>query len=160
VRVRCAFLHQVIGKYPQLAVISDESYRTAIYNGASRALVVEVVFLLTHTRFDRNVADEPYSSIAHHLPLQTLVVAGISKELSSTGLRLGAPRPQHAHAHTIRCWVLSDTPRPNQPPGWVAGPAQIIRVIANVHGNATSCVNLPVQVGLAQFLRYTNQSIF
>jgi aspartate/methionine/tyrosine aminotransferase len=36
----------------------------------------------------------------------------------------------------------------------VAGPAQIIRVIANVHGNATSCVNLPVQVGLAQFLRY------
>ncbi|ELR14710.1 aminotransferase, class I/II superfamily protein [Acanthamoeba castellanii str. Neff] len=81
-----ADLAQVIGKYPQVAVISDESYRTAIYS------------------------DEPYSSIAHHLPLQTLVVAGISKELSSTGLRLG----------------------------WVAGPAQIIRVIANVHGNATS----------------------
>jgi aspartate/methionine/tyrosine aminotransferase len=36
----------------------------------------------------------------------------------------------------------------------VAGPEHIIRVIANVHGNATSCVNLPVQVGLAQFLRY------
>jgi len=39
--------------------------------------------------------------------------------------------------------------------GWVAGPKKVMKCIQNIHGNASVCVNLPLQVGLAKFLRYS-----
>ena len=95
-------LARVLGQHPEVAVISDEVYRTIRYDDS-----------------------EPYCSIASLLPEQTFVVGGMSKELSGTGLRVG----------------------------FVAGPKEGIRVVENVQGNASSCVNLPTQLGYAQFLR-------
>ena len=94
-------LAEIIGKYEQVCVLSDEVYRTVIYD------------------------DNEHVSIASYLPNQTLIVGGMSKEVSGTGLRLG----------------------------FIAGPEATIRVIANVEGNTSSCVNLPTQKGYAHFLR-------
>jgi aspartate aminotransferase len=94
-------LAEIIGKYEQVCVLSDEVYRTVIYD------------------------DNEHVSIASYLPNQTLIVGGMSKEVSGTGLRLG----------------------------FIAGPEATIQVIANVEGNTSSCVNLPTQKGYAHFLR-------
>ena len=94
-------LAKIIGKHEQICVLSDEVYRTVVYDG------------LEHV------------SIASYLPNQTLLVGGMSKEVSGTGLRLG----------------------------FVAGPEAVMQVIANVEGNTSSCVNLPTQKGYAHFLR-------
>ena len=94
-------LAEIIGKHEQICVLSDEVYRTVVYDG------------LKHV------------SIASYLPNQTLLVGGMSKEVSGTGLRLG----------------------------FVAGPEAVMGAIANVEGNTSSCVNLPTQKGYAHFLR-------
>ena len=94
-------LAEVIGKYEQICVLSDEVYRTIVYDG------------LEHV------------SITSYLPNQTLLVGGMSKEVSGTGLRLG----------------------------FIAGPEAVMGSIANVEGNTSSCVNLPTQKGYAHFLQ-------
>ena len=94
-------LAEIIGKHEQVCVLSDEVYRTVVYDG------------LAHV------------SIASYLPNQTLLVGGMSKEVSGTGLRLG----------------------------FIAGPEAVMATIANVEGNTSSCVNLPTQKGYAHFLR-------
>ena len=94
-------LAEIIGEHEQICVLSDEVYRTLVYDG------------LEHV------------SIASLLPNQTLLVGGMSKEVSGTGLRLG----------------------------FIAGPEAVIEPIANVEGNTSSCVNLPTQKGYAHFLR-------
>jgi len=94
-------LARVIGKYPDIAVISDEMYRTIIYDGAKHV------------------------NIAKFLPTQTLVVGGASKEVAAAGLRLG----------------------------YVAGPENLIQAIVKLQGNTSTCVNLSLQKGYAQFLR-------
>ena len=94
-------LAKIIGKHAQVCVLSDEVYRTVVYDG------------LEHV------------SIASFLPNQTLLVGGMSKEVSGTGLRLG----------------------------FIAGPEAVMATIANVEGNTSSCVNLPTQKGYAHFLR-------
>ena len=94
-------LAEIIGKHEQICVLSDEVYRTVVYDG------------LEHV------------SIASYLPNQTLLVGGMSKEVSGTGLRLG----------------------------FVAGPEVVMQTVANVEGNTSSCVNLPTQKGYAHFLR-------
>ncbi|MBM79486.1 MAG: hypothetical protein CMJ78_02690 [Planctomycetaceae bacterium] len=58
-------LADVLARHEEVAVISDECYRTIYYD------------------------DIPYASIATMLPEQTFVVSGMSKEVSGTGLRLG-----------------------------------------------------------------------
>ena len=93
-------LAEVIGKHEQVCVLSDEVYRTIVYDGLEHA------------------------SIASYLPDQTLLVGGMSKEVSGTGLRLG----------------------------FIAGPEAVMAAIANVEGNTSSCVNLPTQKGYAHFL--------
>ena len=55
----------IIEKHPEVGVISDEVYRTIIYN------------------------NHRHHSIAAYLPDQTFVLGGMSKEISGTGLRLG-----------------------------------------------------------------------
>ena len=94
-------LAEIIGKHEKICVLSDEVYRTVVYDG------------LEHV------------SIASYLPNQTLLVGGMSKEVSGTGLRLG----------------------------FIAGPEAVMETIANVEGNTSSCVNLPTQKGYAHFLR-------
>ena len=94
-------LAEIIGKHEQICVLSDEVYRTVVYD------------------------DREHVSIASYLPNQTLLVGGMSKEVSGTGLRLG----------------------------FIAGPEAVMGVIANVEGNTSSCVNLPTQKGYARFLR-------
>ena len=94
-------LAEIIGKHEQICILSDEVYRTIIYDGINHV------------------------SIASFLPAQTLIVGGMSKEVSGTGLRLG----------------------------FVAGPEAVMGAIANVEGNTSSCVNLPTQKGYAHFLR-------
>lgn len=94
-------LAEIIGKHEEICVLSDEVYRTVVYD------------------------DLKHVSIASYLPNQTLLVGGMSKEVSGTGLRLG----------------------------FIAGPEATMRVIANVEGNTSSCVNLPTQKGYAHFLR-------
>lgn len=96
---------RIVGQHPEIAILSDEVYRTVIYDDSFRG-------------------PQNYLSLSKLLPSQTLVIGGISKEVSGTGLRLG----------------------------WVCGPESIIRAIENLHGNATSCVNLPLQMGFADFL--------
>ena len=94
-------LAEIIGEHEQICVLSDEVYRTIVYDGIDHV------------------------SIASYLPTQTLIVGGMSKEVSGTGLRLG----------------------------FVAGPEPVMGTIANVEGNTSSCVNLPTQKGYAHFLR-------
>lgn len=94
-------LAEIIGKHGQVCVLSDEVYRTIVYD------------------------DLEHVSIASYLPNQTLLVGGMSKEVSGTGLRLG----------------------------FIAGPEAVMTTIANVEGNTSSCVNLPTQKGYAHFLR-------
>ncbi len=94
-------LADIIGKHEQICVLSDEVYRTIVYD------------------------DLKHVSIASYLPNQTLIIGGMSKEVSGTGLRLG----------------------------FIAGPEAVMRTIANVEGNTSSCVNLPTQKGYAHFLR-------
>ena len=94
-------LAEIIGKHEQICVLSDEVYRTVVYD------------------------DLKHVSIASYLPNQTLLVGGMSKEVSGTGLRLG----------------------------FIAGPGAVMQIIANVEGNTSSCVNLPTQKGYAHFLR-------
>jgi len=93
-------LANVLLKFPHVAVIWDEVYRTIIY-------------------------DTPYTSIAKYIPEQTLVVGGMSKEVAGTGMRVG----------------------------YVAGPEQVVTVVAHLQGNASSCVTLPLQKAFARFLR-------
>ena len=99
-------LADVIARHPQVAVLSDEVYRTILYDGV------------------------PHHSLASLLPEQSLLVGGMSKEVSGTGLRLG----------------------------YVAGPAALIDTIVKVEGNVSSCVNLPTQKGYARFLQ-SDQSL-
>ena len=94
-------LAEIIGKYEQICVLSDEVYRTVVYD------------------------DLEHVSMASYLPNQTLLVGGMSKEVSGTGLRLG----------------------------FITGPEVVMGAIANVEGNTSSCVNLPTQKGYAHFLR-------
>ena len=94
-------LAEIIGKHEQICVLSDEVYRTIVYD------------------------DLEHVSIASYLPNQTLLIGGMSKEVSGTGLRLG----------------------------FIAGPEEVVQTIANVEGNTSSCVNLPTQKGYAHFLR-------
>lgn len=94
-------LAEIVGSHEQVCVLSDEVYRTVVYDN------------LEHV------------SIASYLPHQTLLVGGMSKEVSGTGLRLG----------------------------FIAGPELTMQVMANVEGNTSSCVNLPTQRGYAHFLR-------
>ena len=94
-------LADILGRHPEVAVISDEVYRVALY------------------------ADAEYCSLGALIPEQTFIIGGMSKEVSGTGLRLG----------------------------FVAGPRDMIKVIENVQGNATSCVHLPTQKGYARFLQ-------
>lgn len=92
---------EVVSNYPRVCVFSDEVYRTVLFDGAE------------------------YTSIAEFLPEQTMVVGGMSKEVSGTGLRLG----------------------------FVAGPPSIMGALAEVEGNTGSCVHLPTQRGYEHFLR-------
>ena len=94
-------LAEIIGKHEQICALSDEVYRTVVYDG------------LEHV------------SIASYLPNQTLLIGGMSKEVSGTGLRLG----------------------------FIAGPEAVMGTVANVEGSTSSCVNLPTQKGYAHFLR-------
>lgn len=93
-------LAEVIVQYPEIAVLSDEVYRTILY--------------------DKSV----HHSLASLLPEQTLLVGGMSKEVSGTGIRLG----------------------------YVAGPVALVQTITKLQGNISSCVNLPAQRGYAHFL--------
>jgi len=63
--------------------------------------------------------------IASLLPNQTIIVGGISKEISGTGLRLG----------------------------FVAGPAHVVHATADITGHTVSCNNLPIQLGYMNFLK-------
>eukprot|EP01090_Pellita_catalonica_P015121 TRINITY_DN4005_c0_g1_i3.p1 TRINITY_DN4005_c0_g1~~TRINITY_DN4005_c0_g1_i3.p1 ORF type:complete len:429 (+),score=44.77 TRINITY_DN4005_c0_g1_i3:73-1359(+) len=65
-------------------------------------------------------------TIAKYMPRRTFVIGGLSKELAGTGLRLG--------------WVCCRDQR-------------LIAAIEIFQGNGTSCVNLPLQLGYADFLR-------
>jgi aspartate/methionine/tyrosine aminotransferase len=94
-------LAEIIGRHEQICVLSDEVYRTVVYDG------------LEHV------------SIGSYLPNQTLLIGGMSKEVSGTGLRLG----------------------------FIAGPEAVMGTVANVEGSTSSCVNLPTQKGYAHFLR-------
>ena len=94
-------LAEIIGNHEQICVLSDEVYRTVVYDG------------LEHV------------SIGSYLPNQTLLIGGMSKEVSGTGLRLG----------------------------FIAGPEAVMGTVANVEGSTSSCVNLPTQKGYAHFLR-------
>ena len=94
-------LAEVIARHPKVAVLSDEVYRTILYDGI------------------------PHHSLASLLPEQTLLLGGMSKEVSGTGLRLG----------------------------YVAGPASLVETIVKVEGNVSSCVHLPTQKGYAHFLQ-------
>lgn len=91
----------IMRNYEEVVVFSDEVYRTILYD------------------------DCQYFSIAEEIPNQTLLISGISKELSATGLRLG----------------------------FIAGPSDVMQVIENVQGNTSSCVHLPTQKGYAKLLR-------
>jgi len=91
----------IMRNYEEVVVFSDEVYRTILYDGCQ------------------------YFSIASEIPNQTLLISGISKELSATGLRLG----------------------------FVAGPNDVMQLVANVQGNTSSCVHLPTQKGYAKLLR-------
>ncbi|HIC17026.1 TPA: aminotransferase class I/II-fold pyridoxal phosphate-dependent enzyme [Candidatus Poribacteria bacterium] len=55
----------IIGQHPEVGIISDEVYRTILYD------------------------DHQHESIATYLPGQTFVLGGMSKEISGTGFRLG-----------------------------------------------------------------------
>lgn len=71
-RDRLQALAEVLARHPDVAVISDEVYRTILFD------------------------DAEYASIATLLPEQTFVIGGMSKEASGTGLRLGfvaGPQP-------------------------------------------------------------------
>ena len=70
-------LAEIIGKHEQICVLSDEVYRTVVYDG------------LEHV------------SIASYLPNQTLLVGGMSKEVPGTGLRLGFVAGPEAVMRTI-----------------------------------------------------------
>lgn len=94
-------LAEIVGKHEQVCVLSDEVYRTVVYDNLE------------------------HMSIASYLPHQTLLIGGMSKEVSGTGLRLG----------------------------FIAGPESTMQVMANIEGNTSSCVNLPTQRGYAYFLR-------
>jgi aspartate aminotransferase len=94
-------LASIIRRHEQICVLSDEVYRTIVYDGVEHV------------------------GIASSLPDQALLVGDMSKEVSGTGLRLG----------------------------FIAGPEAVMQTIANVEGNASSCVNLPTQKGYAHFLR-------
>jgi len=93
-------LTDVIKKYPHIAIISDEVYRTILFDNS------------------------PYSSPAHFLPNQTIIIGGISKELAGTGLRLG----------------------------FAAGPKNVIQAMSKLSACTFSCVNLPLQEGYKNFL--------
>jgi len=94
-------LADIIKQYPEIALISDEVYRTIRYDN-----------------------EKPFS-IASLLPNQTLLVGGISKEVSGTGLRIG----------------------------FVAAPAKVAKAVEVLVGHFTACVNLPVQKAYATFLQ-------
>ncbi len=70
-------LAAVLSHYDDVAVISDEVYRTIYYDGTE------------------------YASIAPLLPEQTFVVSGMSKEVSGTGLRLGFVAGPGEHIATL-----------------------------------------------------------
>lgn len=94
-------LASILKNHEDVVVLTDDVYRTILYD------------------------DCQYFSIASEIPEQTLLISGISKELSATGLRLG----------------------------FVAGPGDVMKIIANVEGNTSSCVHLPTQKGYAKLLR-------
>eukprot|EP01125_Pyxidicula_operculata_P021032 TRINITY_DN7955_c0_g1_i2.p1 TRINITY_DN7955_c0_g1~~TRINITY_DN7955_c0_g1_i2.p1 ORF type:complete len:429 (-),score=56.40 TRINITY_DN7955_c0_g1_i2:73-1359(-) len=92
-------LAEIIKRYPHIAVLSDEVYRTFIYSveysGSKR----------------RDVKEFISDSMAYYLPDQTIIMGGISKEIAGTGLRLGfAAGPKHVidvaqelNGHTCSC---------------------------------------------------------
>jgi len=96
-------LSEIIKPYPHIAIISDEVYR--VHN-------------FTEKEFT-------YDSIARYLPEQTIVVGGMSKEVSGTGLRVG----------------------------FAAGPAHVIKAMSLLNGHTCSCINYPTQVGYTKFLQ-------
>ncbi|CAE8642730.1 unnamed protein product [Polarella glacialis] len=96
-------LADVLRDFPQVWALSDEVYRTV--------------------RYDQSIR---HASIRQVLPEQTVSVAGMSKEVSGTGLRLG----------------------------FIAGPARIISLIRDIQGNTSSCVNLPTQRAYEALLRH------
>jgi len=100
-------LSEIIKKYPQIAVISDEVYRIQNYSN-------EVY---------------TYDSIAKYLPDQTILVGGMSKEVSGTGLRLG----------------------------FAAGPSHVIKAMAVLNAHTISCLNYVTQMGFAKFLQHDCQ---
>jgi len=70
-------LAEIIGKHPRVAVISDEVYRTIIYSDVD----FEAEDGPSH-KDNETTWRGRHVSIATYLPQQTLVVGGISKELS------------------------------------------------------------------------------
>jgi len=64
-------------------------------------------------------------SMASLLPNQTIVIGGMSKEVSGTGLRVG----------------------------FAAGPSNVIKMMVHINGNTSACVSLPTQKAYARFLR-------
>ncbi|MCH2201254.1 MAG: aminotransferase class I/II-fold pyridoxal phosphate-dependent enzyme [Fuerstiella sp.] len=70
-------LAAVLSQHKDVAVISDEVYRTIYYD------------------------DVEYASIASLLPEQTFIVSGMSKEVSGTGLRLGFVAGPKKHIGTL-----------------------------------------------------------
>eukprot|EP01088_Endostelium_zonatum_P019519 TRINITY_DN6772_c0_g1_i1.p1 TRINITY_DN6772_c0_g1~~TRINITY_DN6772_c0_g1_i1.p1 ORF type:complete len:425 (+),score=102.75 TRINITY_DN6772_c0_g1_i1:52-1326(+) len=93
-------LTSIISQYPEIAIFSDEVYRSIVFE------------------------DQKFTSPAHFLPNQTLVFGGISKEFAGTGLRIG----------------------------WCAGPKVLIDPIIKLTGCISSCVNLPVQKAMSDYL--------
>ncbi|PRP79326.1 aspartate aminotransferase [Planoprotostelium fungivorum] len=91
----------IFSRYPEIAIISDEVYRFMLHD------------------------DSVHHSIAKFIPNQTIIVSGISKEISGTGLRLG----------------------------WLAAPKHVTQAVVNLGGNFTSCNQLPIQLAYANFLR-------
>mmetsp|Transcript_13173 Transcript_13173/g.14599 ORF Transcript_13173/g.14599 Transcript_13173/m.14599 type:complete len:424 (-) Transcript_13173:57-1328(-) len=90
----------IVKEYPEIAIVSDEVYRTIIYD------------------------DAEYSSPAHFLPQQTIILGGISKEIAGTGIRLG----------------------------FAAAPKAIAKYIGKATGMVSTCISMASQIAYASFL--------
>jgi aspartate/methionine/tyrosine aminotransferase len=127
---------ELLKQYPKVPIISDEVYRTIVYDGKAPLrseeeksfLFLFFQFFPITTPFTRSLFhpfQKKKKSVAKYLPEQTLVVGGMSKEVAGTGLRIG----------------------------FVAGPAHAIAAITKLQGNTSAVTATPIQLGYAHFLR-------
>lgn len=124
-----AALDEALGPRSRLLVLNSPSNPSgAVYDAATLRAVAEVlrryphVVIVADEIYDRFTYDEtPFVSlldVAPDLAPRTLVVNGVSKTHAMTGLRVG----------------------------WAVGPVQLIKAIAKLQGQSTSCAAAPMQM--------------